>query len=214
MKTVATAATESGLPYLARFEADDTSARATSSSGYPVVATAHLRLRAFEPADISRLVAIASGRHVADSTMDVPHPFTTRFAQPWVESHAAAWHARHSLRWAVSVLANDQLVGYTGLHNIEIGNRQAELSFWISSRMERRGYATEAAQAALAFAFATLEMNRVVAMHLARNLLAGRTLKQVGMQQEGLLRQRLCKWDQFEDVIVCGILRSDWLESL
>ncbi len=94
------AATESGAPYLARFEADDTSARAISPSGYPVVATAHL------------------------------------------------------------------------------------------------------------------EMNRVVAMHLARNLLAGRTLKQVGMQREGRLRQRLGKWDQFEDVIVCGILRSDRLESL
>ena len=208
------AATESSAPYLARFEADDTLARATSPSGYPVVAPAHLRLRSFEPADISRRVAIASGRHVADSTMDVPHPFAARFTQPWVESHAAAWHARHSLHWAVSVLADDQLVGYTGLHNIEIGNRPAQLSFWISSGMERRGYATEAAQAALAVAFATLEMNRVVAMHLARNLLAGRTLKQVGMQQEGLLRQRVGKWDQFEDVIICGILRSDWLESL
>lgn len=116
--------------------------------------------------------------------------------------------------WAVSLLADDRLVGYTGLEHIDLLNRQADLSFWISSEMERRGYATEAAQAALAFAFATLEMNRVVAMHLAGNLLAGRLLKKVGMQQEGQLRQHLCKWGQFEDVIVCGIFRSDWLESL
>ena len=209
-----TGATGSNLARPTSSGEDRSSATAACSSGFPVLATANLRLRAFELSDISQLKAIANEHHVADTTIDVPHPFTAAYARQWVESHAGLWERRRSVHWAVSLLADDRLVGYTGLEHIDLLNRQAELSFWIGRGMECRGYATEAAQAALAFAFSTLEMNRVGAFHLARDIVAARILSKIGMQQEGLLRQRVCKWDQFEDVCVSGMLKSEWLASL
>jgi RimJ/RimL family protein N-acetyltransferase len=34
-------------------------------------------------------------------------------------------------------------------------------------------------------------------------------LERVGMRREGMLREEVRKWGRFEDVILCGILRSD-----
>jgi RimJ/RimL family protein N-acetyltransferase len=44
---------------------------------------------------------------------------------------------------------------------------------------------------------------------MVRNPAAGRVLLHIGMQREGLLRERVRKWGLFEDVIIYGMLRAD-----
>lgn len=184
------------------------------SSGYPTIATENLRLRAFGLADISALVATANGHHVADTALDLPSPFTAKSAQQWINSHPAAWDAGDSVHWAVSVLTDDRFVGYICLQNIDLEERQGELTFWIGPGMERVRHATEATQAALAFAFTTLQLERVRAFHLARNLLAARVLSRIGVQQQAPLDQWVYGSDWYQDVIVREISKSDWLDSL
>ena len=66
------------------------------------------------------------------------------------------------------------------------------------------------AKVLLDHAFGQLSLNRVCARYLKRNGASGRVLEKLGMQEEGCLRQENKKWDVFEDVVVCGILRSEW----
>ena len=183
-------------------------------SDYPIIATQHLRLRPFRLADISALVVIANGHHVADSVLDFPYPFTAQYAQRWIRSHPAAWDARASIHWAVSVLTDDRVVGYTCLDNVDLDERQAELSFWMGPGTQRARHAAEATQAALAFAFTTLQVNQVCGFNLTRDHLAGHVLVRIGMQQEGPLDQRLSTSDEFDTVIMRAISRTDWLDSL
>ncbi len=188
------------------------SVRALRRSTYPVIATARLRLRAFETADTPRLVALAS--EMADATIGVSHPTTTEYAQRWIESHALAWEARQSLHWAVSTLADDRVVGYAGLLDIDLESQQAELSLWVGGRSERRGYTADSAQAVLAFAFTALGMNRVYGSHTAKHPRFPRILTRIGMRREGLLRQRVRTSEQFADVLVWAVLKADWISSL
>jgi RimJ/RimL family protein N-acetyltransferase len=44
---------------------------------------------------------------------------------------------------------------------------------------------------------------------MARNPAAGQVLLHVGMQLEGVLRERVRKWGVYEDVILYAILRED-----
>jgi len=44
---------------------------------------------------------------------------------------------------------------------------------------------------------------------MLRNPAAGKVLQHIGMQREGLLRQRVRKWGIHEDVVVYAILRDD-----
>ena len=58
-------------------------------------------------------------------------------------------------------------------------------------------------------AFESLGLNRIHAHHMTRNPASGRVLQKIGMRREGLLRERIYKWDRFEDVAVYALLRSD-----
>jgi RimJ/RimL family protein N-acetyltransferase len=71
------------------------------------------------------------------------------------------------------------------------------------------GYATEAARAVVRYGFDELGLHKIHAHYLTRNPASGKVLERVGMRQEGLLREEVRKWGRFEDVIVCGILRTD-----
>ena len=93
--------------------------------------------------------------------------------------------------------------------DIEPEHRQAELGFWIGRDWWGQGYAREAARAVLRFGFETLELNRISAHHLVRNPASGRVLLAIGMQREGVLRQRVRKWGKYEDVVLYAVLRAD-----
>lgn len=38
-------------------------------------------------------------------------------------------------------------------------------------------------------------------------------MEKLGMVREGLLRQHVKKWGQYEDVVTYGLLRQDWLQT-
>jgi [ribosomal protein S5]-alanine N-acetyltransferase len=185
---------------------------ARRARAFPVIATRHLRLRAFELRDISPLVATVATHRISDATLAVPHPFSALQARHWIESHRDQWQARRAVHWAVCNLSDERLSGYVGLQEVDQHSGSAELSFWISERMERRDLAIDAAQAALAFAFTTLHLRRVEALQLTDCQLVGRVLLRVGMQARSPLR--ICKWGRSEEVVRWSVEYSQWVDSL
>jgi len=93
---------------------------------------------------------------------------------------------------------------------LERAHQRGELGYWIGQPYWGSGLATEAVTALLRFAFEDLELNRVQASYLPRNPASGRVLEKVGMQREGLHRERYRKGERFEDVVECAILASEW----
>ncbi len=86
--------------------------------------------------------------------------------------------------WAVELKQNQQFIGFTGLHHqpeqfdfspcTEIGWRYAK-QHW------HQGYATEAAQACLDFAFQQLDLNEVVAFTATTNTPSEKVMQRIGM---------------------------------
>jgi RimJ/RimL family protein N-acetyltransferase len=132
----------------------------------------------------------------------------------WICSHSEAWRARRALHWAALRIGEDRIVGYAGLHNIDIQRRQAELRFWVGCGVKRHENAAEWSEAVVKFALMELDLNRVYALQLERHPLAARVLSTIGMQQEGLVRKRVHKGGLVEDIVCWAILRSDWQPRL
>ena len=86
----------------------------------------------------------------------------------------------------------------------------ASLGYWIGAPFRGRGYATEAARAMLAVGFDMLDLQRIDAHYLAGNDASGRVMENIGMKREGVLRQHIVKWDVPHDVILYGILASEY----
>jgi len=160
--------------------------------------------------DIGPLTALAGKHRVADTSIGVPHPYTTEFARMWISSHSTAWEGRRALHWAALKSGDDRMVGYAGLNQIDSERGQAELRFWVGCGVERNSDAAEWSAAIVEFALTSLNLNRVYALQLARHPLAGRVLAAIGMQREGLVRKRIFKGGLMEDVVCWAILRRDW----
>ena len=64
----------------------------------------------------------------------------------------------------------------------------------------------------LRYGFEQLDLNRILARYFAENLQSERVMEKLGMKYEGRLRQHVRKWGAFVDVVICGILRSEYEE--
>lgn len=164
--------------------------------------TKRLLLRQFRPSDAKQLEKLAGAIEIADTMISVPHPLPPEFAQQWIDRSGPS-------RFAVCSRESGVLVGCAELRDIDREHLQAEISFWVGAPFWGRGYASEAATALVHHGFNSLGLNRIYAFHMARNPASGRVLLRSGMKEEGLLRQRVCKWGRFEDVVAYAVLRSD-----
>jgi [ribosomal protein S5]-alanine N-acetyltransferase len=180
----------------------------------PVVAATHLRLRPFTLADISPLMNLATQSRIADSALELPHPLGARQVRRWIESHGHHWQHGRALHWAISHLADDRLAGQVSLHDIDTANGQARMSLWIGARLERRDLAIEAAQAALAFAFTSLDLHRVYSQQLAADPLYGRVLFRLGMKLVAGQRQLVSRWGHQEEMLLWDLRQPEWLAGL
>jgi diamine N-acetyltransferase len=107
--------------------------------------------------------------------------------------------------------ASDQLVGITGLHQIELKDRHAMFGIFIGEKDEwGKGYCTEATSLMVGYAFETLNLNRV-ALHVVEHNVPGvRSYLKVGFRQEGVLREALFREGRYHNLLAMAILRDEW----
>jgi len=173
------------------------------------IETERLVLRPLVPDDAPVMARLAGRREIADTMVSIPHPFSELQAREWIIARTTRSKGREMF-FAITHKGDGCLVGTIGLREIDPEHSQAEMGFWIGVEWWGRGYGTEATRSVVRFAFERLGLNRVAAHHMVRNPASGRVLENIGMKPEGLLRQRVRKWEVFEDVVLCAILRAEW----
>ena len=83
-------------------------------------------------------------------------------------------------------------IGNIALNNIVRGAFQScHLGYQLDEREVDQGFMTEALQRAIAFAFDELQLHRIEANVMPRNLHSRRVLAKLGFEEEGLARQYL-----------------------
>src|SRR5579871_6067816 len=95
----------------------------------PTLETERLILRPFEMADATAVQFMASAREIADTTLNVPHPYPDDGAVTWIASHSArveqGQYAFAIVRKQDSVLVGSIGIGTNSAHN------KGELGYWI-----------------------------------------------------------------------------------
>lgn len=91
---------------------------------------------------------------------------------------------------------------------LAMAHHRAELGYWIGKPYWGQGYMTEAARAVIEFGFQQLSLNRIVAYAMTKNPASSRVMEKNGMTYEGTFPQHVRKWDDYEDLVAYGIVRS------
>lgn len=175
----------------------------------PCSETERLILRPFTVADAPALQHLAGVHAIADTTLNIPHPYPDGAAEAWVASLPGQFHAGTGVTFALALRESGALCGSLGL-SISQRHAHAELGYWVGAPYWGRGYATEAVAALLTYGFRDLGLHRIHANHFTRNPASGRVMQKLGMRFEGILRGHLRKGEQFENVASYGILHDEW----
>ena len=169
--------------------------------------TPRLRLRPFALADAADVQRLAGAPELADTTLNLPHPYGDGVAETWIGGHAARFAEGGGVNYAITLRADGALMGSISLI-VTRRHRRAELGYWLGLPYWGRGYMTEAAGALVARGFALLDLYKIEASHMTRNPASGRVMEKIGMAREGLLRAHAFKNGVFEDLAVYGITES------
>lgn len=172
--------------------------------------TTRLALRPLSLADAPSLQGAAGAREVADTMISIPHPYPDGEAEQYIQRQIQNFKAGHSVSFVIERKSEQAFCGVIEIRDIEREHSQAELSFWLTAQVWGQGYMSEALKPMLRFGFKDLDLNRLYAYHMVRNPSSGKVLQKNGFIQEGVLRQRVRKWEVFEDVKIWAILRGDW----
>ncbi|MBE2222892.1 MAG: GNAT family N-acetyltransferase [Anaerolineae bacterium] len=174
----------------------------------PNLQTERLILRPFSPKDAPDVQRLAGDVAVSDTTLNIPHPYEDGMAEEWISTHQAVFDEGDGVTFAITLRETGELVGAISLRTATRFHR-AEMGYWIGEPYWGKGYCTEAAKAVIAYGFDELNLNRVLAYHLARNPASGRVMEKAGMSYEGHLRQHTFRHGVYEDLKLYGIVRDD-----
>ena len=174
----------------------------------PELRTARLVLRPFRLTDARDVQRLAGEFAVADTTLNIPHPYQDGMAEAWIASHGEAYARDLAIPFAITRGDTGEFLGCISLR-LELPQARAELGYWIGVPYWGQGFMTEATKAVLAYSFDTLGLHRVHASHLTRNPASGRVMQNAGMLFEGVLRGHAIKHERFEDIARYGVLRTD-----
>jgi len=120
--------------------------------------------------------------NVASKLSRVPHPYPDGAAREWIITHAEARAKMTGFPFAI--VKDGSLVGVIGIEAMDIPNAM-EVGYWLGEPYWGNGYATEAGQRVVRFAFEELNLVLLQAIYFLDNPASGHTLSKLGFRKTG-----------------------------
>ncbi len=177
----------------------------------PAIETGRLWLRLLETDDAEAITRYAGDRHVAATTLAIPHPYNLEMAREFIEHSQQAAATGDKFTFALTRKPERQLIGVIDLRPQQ--GHSAEVGYWTGVPFQGQGYMTEALKAVIHHAFCDLGLQRVFASHFASNPASGRVMQKAGMRYEACLRKHVVRWNQAHDLVYYGILRDEYRDD-
>lgn len=135
------------------------------------------------------------------------HPVSGHQETEWIESLGEEDDGVHLV-----VCDDGEPVGTVGLNDIGGSAGTAEVGYWMHPDYHGEGYATEAVERLVGYAFDQHRLHRVWARVYAFNDASRRVLEKVGFVEEGRKREGAFVGGEYVDVVHFGLLEQEWRE--
>jgi RimJ/RimL family protein N-acetyltransferase len=147
----------------------------------PVLETRRLALRAPTLADAKMVAALANDRRIAENSARIPFPYQLADAESFI---AGANKGVGEFAFVIT-LHDETVIGVIALTRPEL-SQDLELCLWLGVPYWGKGYATEALQSVIDYAFTELGHNALQAGTRVTNPSSRRVLEKCGFQWTGV----------------------------
>jgi RimJ/RimL family protein N-acetyltransferase len=146
--------------------------------------TERLLLRAWRNEDLGPFTAMSADPVVMEFLSPLPQPNGCLASAERLQAH---WREHGFGRWVVEIPGKASFIGVVGLACVPYTAHftpAVEIAWRLARDHWRRGYATEAARAALDYAFGTLAFAEIVAITVPVNSRSRRVMERLGMTRD------------------------------
>lgn len=130
-------------------------------------------------------------------------------AQKIIERFHKRYLENAGIRWGIALKNQPNIIGTIGFNNYSQRHR-ANLGYDLHPDYWNKGFMKEALTPVLRFGFINLEVNRIEAEVMQGNIASEKLLAATGFLKEGVLKQWMHWNDNYYDMVMYALLRSEF----
>jgi RimJ/RimL family protein N-acetyltransferase len=176
-----------------------------------VFANDRIRLRPATESDADALYAIRADPEIHLLTDD--QPFLPQSRSSFVadlEKRIGEQAEAKDVGFVAETVADGSFVGSGVVWGIDTFNRRAHLGVTVAEAARGQGYGRDVVSLLCRYGFRMRNLRRIEMETLATNTAMRRTAEACGFVQEGVQRSRDYDGDGYTDLVLYGLLRSEW----
>ena len=181
-------------------------------SKQPTLETERLVLRPYTLDDAADVRRLAGDPVVADTALNIPHPYPEGAAEAWIGQHQGWFDAGEGVVYAVTLRATGELLGSVSM-GINRKHNRAEMGYWIGKPYWNQGYATEAVKRMIDFGFRDIGLHRIYSGCDIDNTASKKVMENAGMRYESHWRKDRMRNGAWADGLGYAILDEDVRDS-
>ncbi len=168
-------------------------------------------LRAMELSDCEMVKDMFNDPEMENLVVGWSYPISSYAQQKWFENH---YNDQNSFRFVIET-KEDGAVGIATLTNIDWKNKRATHGIKLANKERRtKGIGTDAVMAIMRYAFDELGLHRLDGSWFDDNEASKHLYEKCGWTAEGVRREFIYKNGKYRDLVVVGVLASDYYELI
>ncbi len=173
--------------------------------------TTRLVIRRVYMSDAAAMFAYSKDEDVARHVLWHAHQ-SLRQSKEYIQFLQVKYSKGKAASYGIIDKQSNMLIGTIGFMEIKPDSASADIGYSLHKSYWNKGIMTEALDAMLYYGFMELGLNRIEAVHEVDNPSSGRVLEKVGMQYEGVIRNKFFNKGKFVNVKQYAILFDDFIQ--
>ena len=127
-----------------------------------------------------------------------------------LDKYIGGYKSDNYFRWAVIEKESGECIGQIAYFLVDTNNHFGEIEYCIGTAFQKKGYATEATKAVIAYGFEKINFHKVQICVRPSNLPSKRVIEKCGFTYEGTLRDYFYRHGEYEGRMFYSILRNEY----
>ncbi|MBS1774478.1 MAG: GNAT family N-acetyltransferase [Bacteroidetes bacterium] len=170
----------------------------------------NLLLRSYHVEDAQELFRAVedSRQHLRPWLVWVDSTIRPEHSLQFIQQSLHQQHSQEAL--ALGIFHNRKIIGGIGMHQWNHYLKKGQLGYWIAKEYEGKGIVHKCMVRFIDFLFDTAGLNKVEIRFIPTNTRSAALAERLGCKVEGVLRDSYIVNGGFTDLVVTGLLKSEW----
>lgn len=169
-----------------------------------------LLLRSLQPSDAQELfnAVNASRNHLSPWFPWVNMTTKPEHSLQFIQQSIVQQHNQEAI--ALGIFYNRKLIGGMGMHGWDHSLKKAYLGYWIAKEHENKGIINTCLKSFIDFLFEKAGLNKVEIHFMVSNKRSAAVAERLNFKIEGIIRQNYLLHGNYHDLVITGLLKSEW----